>query len=923
MNALEKTGDALSQAATNAGKAAREEQYRSPTTNQGSNSNASIANNNDEEEDVAPSSEAAGRYAAEILARIDSAARRKSRSSSSALESSSSPPEHQNDDDETQQQQEQPTHHEFGLLKQQFQAGWQTVMESTTQSLQRATETTATRWQKAQQLTAQQWKQTQEKLRFEQEKLLSQARTTYYQRAISLPLDVEALRDAQVVYLTDRLLTLSHPAMASTTHGDISAERKLAAVGHLLQKRHDGRFMVWNLSEVEYNIDILQDQVLTYSFPGSPSPPLGLLLKLLMSMESWLKADPRNVAVVHCLTGKGRTSTVLAAFLCWMGEAGFLSRSADNDDESSTKNTMNMALEYIAQCKQTTVEELTIPSQRRYASYFKNMMDGIRPSQPPLLLKRIILSEAPRYAKGPPLHLNNNKTSASSNDKAEGTTTAAPSSSSTLDAETLRLGCAPYLQLFKSGQLLFTAPATLSHAKASQNEVVFCQVADGSVTFLLDQVVQGDILIRCRHLSSNSSNNSRQRPQRISMFRAAFHTGYVPPQGVMRLTKSQLDGACSDDRFPNDFFMDLIFEPAPESAAAIAAAAHEPEEDDETNGDGKTSEGTSSDVDAAAKRPTAHPVETSNTVTATTYDTMLHRDSRFWEVIDVRRKELAEKAAAVAAAGRLSSSSDAVESAASGEEGSSDPNKATAAYDPMWGPTIGRRRDFSKAKSKGKNATAPAASSRAEDSKYQKERAALQTFSIGGELDFLPEPVTPQAVPTVQPATKPRKKDSLMEALMGALDENYEEHDVESDGVEEIVFTEDAAVNVSPTIVELPPKKKETKQEEVKEAGASKEEVEGKGGVSREESNNHEAKASTSPKEDTKPVAPSQGDAVSTSSDMPSTEIDDILANANLELDENMEDLLGGDGGNTDELLDIDDAELEDLENFLSPSSKK
>lgn len=32
------------------------------------------------------------------------------------------------------------------------------------------------------------------------------------------------------------------------------------------------------------------------------------------------------------------------------------------------------------------------------------------------------------------------------------------------------------------------------------------------------------------------------------MFRAAFHTGYVP-SGVLRLTKQQLDGACADDRF--------------------------------------------------------------------------------------------------------------------------------------------------------------------------------------------------------------------------------------------------------------------------------------------------------------------------------------------------------------------------------------
>ena len=44
------------------------------------------------------------------------------------------------------------------------------------------------------------------------------------------------------------------------------------------------------------------------------------------------------------------------------------------------------------------------------------------------------------------------------------------------------------------------------------------------------------------------------------MFRAAFHTGYVPC-GVLRLTKAQLDGACSDARFDEEFFIDLIFAP--------------------------------------------------------------------------------------------------------------------------------------------------------------------------------------------------------------------------------------------------------------------------------------------------------------------------------------------------------------------------
>lgn len=262
------------------------------------------------------------------------------------------------------------------LLKN-FQTGWSSVLEQTKQGIKTA----------------------QSAVEAEQQKMakrIQRARTAMQKRDPKLPLDVPALRDAQVVYITDRLITLSHPAMASSQDGEITADRKLAAVGHLLQRRHDGRFMIWNLSEVDYDTMMFDDQVLNFSFPGSPSPPLGLMLKLLVSMESWLKADERNVAVVHCLTGKGRTSTVLAAFLCWMGEAGF--------------GDIYQALDYIAKCKKITPEELTIPSQRRYASYFKNMLDGVRPSQPPLMLKRVIMSMAPKYARGPPRESDGEKT---------------------------------------------------------------------------------------------------------------------------------------------------------------------------------------------------------------------------------------------------------------------------------------------------------------------------------------------------------------------------------------------------------------------------------------------------------------------------------------------------------------------------------
>ena len=82
-------------------------------------------------------------------------------------------------------------------------------------------------------------------------------------------------------------------------------------------------------------------------------------------------------------------------------------------------------------------------------------------------------------------------------------------------------GCVPYLQLFKARNLIFTVAASMNYSQ-SIDDLPFCSVSDGSISFLADMNIQGNILLRCRHMTKSG--------QRISMFRAAFHTGYVLPR---------------------------------------------------------------------------------------------------------------------------------------------------------------------------------------------------------------------------------------------------------------------------------------------------------------------------------------------------------------------------------------------------------
>ena len=210
------------------------------------------------------------------------------------------------------------------------------------------------------------------------------------------------------------------------------------------------------------------------------------------------------------------------------------------------------------------------------------------------------------------------------------------------DEDGALFGCAPYLQIFKGGKLIFTTAATLRPQQADE-ELPFVQVADGTIPFHVEQIVQGDILIRCRHLTFNK--------QRVSMFRAAFHTGYAP-SNVLRFTKSQLDGACTDTRFPDDFFLDLIFE----KVDAETASKHLEEQEEE----GRMGEVTPKE----GKGPV---------VKANNYDEMLQGDSRFWDVIANRRQMHSSK----------------------------------KDVDPQWGPTVGRRRGDGKKTSTEKSSSGP------------------------------------------------------------------------------------------------------------------------------------------------------------------------------------------------------------------------
>jgi protein-tyrosine phosphatase len=95
-------------------------------------------------------------------------------------------------------------------------------------------------------------------------------------------------------------------------------------VAEFLNKRHGEKYWLINTAErATYDKKKhFGNRATEYHWPDHHGPPFHYCFKIAEEMNNWLKADPDNVIIVHCNSGKGRTGTGICAFLLFAGFFG-------------------------------------------------------------------------------------------------------------------------------------------------------------------------------------------------------------------------------------------------------------------------------------------------------------------------------------------------------------------------------------------------------------------------------------------------------------------------------------------------------------------------------------------------------------------------------------------------------------------------
>uniref|UniRef100_A0A8C6VKR9 Cyclin-G-associated kinase n=1 Tax=Naja naja TaxID=35670 RepID=A0A8C6VKR9_NAJNA len=314
--------------------------------------------------------------------------------------------------------------------------------------------------------------------------------------------------DLDISYITSRIAVMSFPAEGVES----AIKNNIEDVRLFLDSKHPGRYAVYNLSPRSYRPSRFHNRVSECGWPARRTPNLQNLYSICKNMHSWLKQDPKNVCIVHCLDGRAASAVVVCSFLCFCR----LFTTAE-------------AAVYMFSMKRCPPG--IWPSHKRYIEYMCDMMadEPIIPHSKPILIKSIIMTPVPLFSKQ-------------------------------------RNGCRPFCEVYVGDERITTTSQEYDKMKDFKME-------DGKAVIPLGITVQGDVLIVIYHARSTLGGRLQAKMASMKMFQIQFHTGFVPRNATtVKFAKYDLDACDIQEKYPDLFQVNLEVEVEPRNKPIVERA---------------------------------------------------------------------------------------------------------------------------------------------------------------------------------------------------------------------------------------------------------------------------------------------------------------------------------------------------------------
>lgn len=185
-----------------------------------------------------------------------------------------------------------------------------------------------------------------------------------------------------LTYISDRVIAMGFPS----SHVEALYRNSMEDVKRMLEQKHKDHYKIYNLcSERSYDISKFHSRVSVYPFDDHNPPEFSMMKPFCEDVDRWLNEDERNVAVVHCKAGKGRTGLMICAYLLHCRHS----------------LTAEEVLSYYGTSRTMDQKGVTIPSQKRYVDYYSALVtENLQYNDVKLYLYSFVIDPLPHLGLG-------------------------------------------------------------------------------------------------------------------------------------------------------------------------------------------------------------------------------------------------------------------------------------------------------------------------------------------------------------------------------------------------------------------------------------------------------------------------------------------------------------------------------------------
>ncbi|XP_033737547.1 cyclin-G-associated kinase-like [Pecten maximus] len=295
--------------------------------------------------------------------------------------------------------------------------------------------------------------------------------------------------DLDVSSITSRILVMSFPA-----EGVESAfKNHIDDVKSYLEYKYRNGYAIYNLSQRTYRVAKFENRVSECGWVARKAPTLASLFAICKNMHLWLRQNPKNVCVLHCLDGKASSATVVGAFLVF-------TRLFESSQQAMHMFSSRRSAPGAS------------PAQRRYIEYIAEIV-GDPPTLPhnkAVMFKTLSMSPVPLFSK-------------------------------------MRNGCRPFVEIYVGEDRILTTSQEYEKMRGFVIE-------DGRATIPLNISAVGDVTIVAYHARSTFGGKVQGKITSMKIFQIQLHTGMVKPGTTsLKFTQFDLDQLDSADKYPEMF----------------------------------------------------------------------------------------------------------------------------------------------------------------------------------------------------------------------------------------------------------------------------------------------------------------------------------------------------------------------------------